>query len=366
MNEIVRWESCDPTSPVAQCQGLSQSPLHAFYGDVLQALSLSPSDTEKETSSTSPSEHCAQVEQGPTWWIIKGAECGWHDMTLLRERAPHRFPTVRPEKLTIDPHSGKLTHEDGRIIEQCLLELHQEELFALPPPVFHALLDLSHAGRCWNDLRVILLVHDKRLLALLSGAHPTLLEGLLATLPCPQARARCRRILRECIVPTVSSVDVEKPQPLPETWLHLRSPPPFARFQETEAMSVDEDVESEETPHLMYKPHCSGKGQGIVDSRGHESLQAFVQSVQEARLPPSAQEALRPLQEHLGQALWPAYEAYFASGVYQPFQPHSRMLVTLPPSGHPTTAHPPSPPGHTALPEERGEEETEKRGPQRQ
>ena len=121
-------------------------------------------------------------------------------------------------------------------------------------------------------------------------------------------------------------------------------------------MFVDENVESEETLHLMYKPHCSGKGQGIVDSRGHESLQVFVQSVyQEARLPPSAQEALRPLQEHLGQAGWPAYEAYFASGVYQPFQPRSRMLVTLPPSGHPTTAHLLPPPGHTTLPEERGE-----------
>ena len=131
-----------------------------------------------------------------------------------RARSPP-FPHCAPRE--IDNRSTQWEVDPrGWADHRTVLELHQEELFALPPPVFHALLDLSHAGRCWNDLRVILLVHDKRLLALLSGARPTLLEGLLATLPCPQARARCRRILRECIVPTVSSVDVEKPQPLPK------------------------------------------------------------------------------------------------------------------------------------------------------
>jgi hypothetical protein len=84
---------------------------------------------------------------------------GSHDMNPA---AAHLFPYAR----IVDPQTLRLL-PDGRIvddigpIDQFLLELHQSEIESLEEPLLQAV-----ARLCWNDLRTIYFVHDKRMLYL--------------------------------------------------------------------------------------------------------------------------------------------------------------------------------------------------------
>ncbi|CAF4509201.1 unnamed protein product, partial [Rotaria magnacalcarata] len=49
-----------------------------------------------------------------------------------------------------------------------ILELHQDEILALPEDIIHSLIHSSQI-RYMNDLRTIFLVHDKRMFSLLSN-----------------------------------------------------------------------------------------------------------------------------------------------------------------------------------------------------
>lgn len=67
---------------------------------------------------------------------------------------PHDESSVRDDLMSVD---GEVVEE----IHQVGLELHQRELLAIPKDV------LRHVSlRCFNDLRTILLVHDKRILGI--------------------------------------------------------------------------------------------------------------------------------------------------------------------------------------------------------
>jgi hypothetical protein len=73
---------------------------------------------------------------------------------------PHsRF--VKPQSLRLLPDGMGITDDVGPV-NQFLLELHQSEIEALPEPLLHVL-----AKTCWNDLRTIYFVHDKRMLYLI-------------------------------------------------------------------------------------------------------------------------------------------------------------------------------------------------------
>lgn len=72
---------------------------------------------------------------------------------------------VRAPEYRSDPHADAAPVSDEREtveeIHQIGLELHQQELFALPKEI------LRHVSlRCFNDLRTIFLVHDKRMLGI--------------------------------------------------------------------------------------------------------------------------------------------------------------------------------------------------------
>jgi hypothetical protein len=85
---------------------------------------------------------------------------GCHDLNPI---AAHIFPHARfvdPQTLRLLPDGGIV--DDIGPISQFLLELHQSEIEALEEPLLHAI-----ARSCWNDLRTIYFVHDKRIMYLL-------------------------------------------------------------------------------------------------------------------------------------------------------------------------------------------------------
>lgn len=99
--------------------------------------------------------------------ILKGKEPG-SDIYLAAKAFESLGYTVRftsPEELCIS--QGILSDRNG-FIQQAIVELHQDEIESLSDEVLFA---LAEVPRCLNDLRTIFIVHDKRLLAILSDSE---------------------------------------------------------------------------------------------------------------------------------------------------------------------------------------------------
>lgn len=154
--------------------------------------------------------------------FVKGREFG-NDCHLMQ--------LERPGLEFVDPGALRMVrgrlHGPGGRLRQVMLELHQDEIEALPLEVVEGLADPDL--RLLNDLRTIFLVHDKRFLTLLSD--PALLAEFLP--------AEDAAWLQKRLIPTFS------PDALPE---RLR-----------------EEVRSGEAGYLV-KPALAGKGEGIVFS----------------------------------------------------------------------------------------------------
>ncbi|KAK8096118.1 hypothetical protein PG999_014140 [Apiospora kogelbergensis] len=110
---------------------------------------------------------------------------GGYRLCCVVEDAAHL--TSPPGFWTVDTPSGEIWEE----VRQVGLELHQRELMGLGPQMLRQI-----SLRCFNDLRTILLVHDKRMLGIVrqeipqlvvsgvltSGQADTLLGGIAETL----------------------------------------------------------------------------------------------------------------------------------------------------------------------------------------
>lgn len=85
---------------------------------------------------------------------------------------------VKDSELSLDLSSSPSIMIDGDAVEevhQVGLELHQQELFDMPHEMLRQI-----ALRCFNDLRTILLVHDKRMLGVVKQEIPNLVvRGIL-------------------------------------------------------------------------------------------------------------------------------------------------------------------------------------------
>ncbi|KAE8380438.1 hypothetical protein BDV26DRAFT_290363 [Aspergillus bertholletiae] len=130
----------------------------------------------------------------------------------------------------IDPAS--LVYHNGEALDeihQVGLELHQREIRALEPEVLRQI-----SLRCFNDMRTILLVHDKRMLGIVKQELDRLVARNVLTLS--QAKALDKGI-PETILP--GSLELDQA---------------ISQFQERP------DLQSE----YILKPIRSGKGDGIV------------------------------------------------------------------------------------------------------
>lgn len=146
-------------------------------------------------------------------------------------------------------YGGEIVEE----IERVGLELHQDELFSLPWDVLRAV-----ALRCFNDLRTVLLVHDKRMLGLVRDE----LDSLVARSVLSEAQAD---VLRHGI---------------PETLL-----PGSSAIRELLRICADEapDLRCE----YLLKPIRGGKGAGIMfgDELSASEWIAHLQRLQNAAEP---------------------------------------------------------------------------------
>lgn len=164
-----------------------------------------------------------ELFSGPEIAILKGREKGY-DVHMLARRLAREGKSVRfvpPEALTLS--HGVLADDHGPI-RQALLELHQSEIEALDPSIQEAILRLPV---CLNDLRTIFLVHDKRMLSLLSSP--------------------------EVLADHVSGEDAE---------LLLRHILPTRVLSSLSSWAYEDVIQSKE--RWVLKPNLFGKGEGIV------------------------------------------------------------------------------------------------------
>jgi len=127
---------------------------------------------------------------------------------------------------------------------QCILEVHQDQLLALPDPIMDGLLKLSVESRCLNPIWMILILHDKRNLGILRSLTPE-------ELPDQKARA----LLKEKIITTMNISDIDGLRHL----LGEGRPWPEAT--------------------LVAKPCLEGKGEGILFEKDFETHEEFVKAV---------------------------------------------------------------------------------------
>ncbi|RAK79541.1 uncharacterized protein BO72DRAFT_476137 [Aspergillus fijiensis CBS 313.89] len=129
-------------------------------------------------------------------------------------------------------HAKSLITYDGETMEEIYqvgLELHQKELRALSPEMLRQV-----SLRCFNDLRTVLLVHDKRMLGLVRQELDTLVDRDILT----YAQAK---ILEKGIADTILPGSAELEQLI-------------------ESCKQDPDLKKD----YILKPIRSGKGDGIV------------------------------------------------------------------------------------------------------
>lgn len=106
------------------------------------------------------------------------------DLRLVPDdRAPQGYKLCclvqTPECQKDSPVQPTLTSVDGEVVEevhQVGLELHQRELLALPKETLRQL-----SLRCFNDIRTIFLVHDKRMLGIVRQELDTLVDRSVLT-----------------------------------------------------------------------------------------------------------------------------------------------------------------------------------------
>jgi hypothetical protein len=103
-------------------------------------------------------------------FILKGREDGY-DIHLFKEYWQKKSSK---ECLFIDPNELKIENNQlidkntNYLIEQCILELHQDEILELSNEILEYFIQNKQINY-FNDFRTIFILHDKRLFSLLSN-----------------------------------------------------------------------------------------------------------------------------------------------------------------------------------------------------
>lgn len=106
---------------------------------------------------------CSQYRPGETVAMVHAGEAGTEIFLLAEALREHGigFMSVSPAAIEL-ADSG--LRADGQAIDHAILEMDRSELPLIPAEVLRHLID---AGRYFNDVRTLILVHDKRVLAVL-------------------------------------------------------------------------------------------------------------------------------------------------------------------------------------------------------
>ncbi|KAI2137938.1 hypothetical protein LOZ27_005676 [Ophidiomyces ophidiicola] len=208
----------DPTRPLHLLKGEEHGhDIHLFVQDVERRTGAAPIFISPEDLRLVPTD---------------SSKFGYKLCSTVKEESPQSRGSSQSSTMTKAWRSARFIY-GGEILEevhQVGLELHQRELRELSPEMLRHL-----ALRCFNDMRTIFLVHDKRMLGILLQELDSLVtnHGVLTK---EQARA-----LRAGIVTTY----------LPGS-------------QELEHMIVKSKCQPELKNNYLLKPIRSGKGAGII------------------------------------------------------------------------------------------------------
>lgn len=214
-------------------------------------------------------------------YFIVGLEPNLYGITILKSICKEKIIIISPNEISISKESGKLidirTNEE---IQKCILELHQEEIFSISDDILNYLLKMSDHGNCINDLRTILIIHDKRLFSILNELQiplqSLLMEEILIKNKIDEKESKkIIKILRNHVIPSVTKKYLLENDKNPYVWLHLSG-------------------SNEKT--ILFKPSFDGKGKGIQISSNFSSLQEFCNEIRDNGL----------------------NEDYFSSGIIQP------------------------------------------------
>ncbi|KAI8285063.1 hypothetical protein K4K59_007273 [Colletotrichum sp. SAR11_240] len=163
---------------------------------------------------------------------------------------------VEDRKVSLSDNLRTFKGTDGEIweeIHQVGLELHQKELAAMDPEILRQV-----SLRCFNDMRTILLVHDKRMLGIIKQEVP----GMLGRRVLNDAQAAAlKRGIVETILPGSPELN-------------------------------DLIIASVAAPQMRFgyilKPIRSGKGDGIVfgDDVGQDEWMSTLKALVSSKTPP--------------------------------------------------------------------------------
>lgn len=145
-----------------------------------------------------------------------------YKLCCLTEETPNGTSSSIPTLVTED---GETVEE----IQQVGLELHQHELFSLQPEIIRQI-----SIRCFNDMRTILLVHDKRMLGTVKQEIPAMMARGILT---PAQGGYLRDGIADTILPGSSGL-----------------------IELIQLCTDDEDLRKQ----YLLKPIRGGKGAGIV------------------------------------------------------------------------------------------------------
>lgn len=107
---------------------------------------------------------CAPYTPGSTLALVHRKEPGGEVDCLSDhlQRTGVRFLSVKPEEMEL--RDGRLTAR-GTVLDRLILQMDRTELLCFQPAVLDRLME---SGDYFNDVRTLILVHDKRVLAVLS------------------------------------------------------------------------------------------------------------------------------------------------------------------------------------------------------
>ncbi|KAK6810725.1 hypothetical protein RU639_013572 [Aspergillus parasiticus] len=171
--------------------------------------------------------------------LIPGSqsENGFKLCCLVKDQQNTSFTDKSPLLVT---SKGELVEE----VYQVGLELHQHELFGLPPRMLREI-----SLRCFNDMRTIFLVHDKRMLGIIKQEIPTLVAREVLT---PAQGKALERGIADSFIPGSSELN-----------------------ELIQALVNSPELRKE----YLLKPIRGGKGAGIVfgDEVGPEEWQSTLE-----------------------------------------------------------------------------------------
>ena len=263
LNEVARVSSCSPSTKMNKLKATSIPHVHSFLDDFYSRVGLFDPEID-------------------TIWFIREVEPLEQDLSILKENHPDKFHSVSPRRLGIE-NDNLVNLDTKQIIRSCILEIHQHELFNLDENILRKLLELSDKGKCLNDLRTVLLIHDKRLLSILSGYYAQILDDLL-----PGSDKKCvkyKEALKQGVIRSIPIQTVFSQRSNMKNWMFLSGG---------------------HENSILCKPSFNGKGKGIRISHEFATFDNFCEYVRENHF----------YDDSKGQY---DYQEYFKTGILQPF-----------------------------------------------